>query len=317
MNNREVIRGMDLNRDFFHEFWEPMLKKELSPYREYMACGLVGEGSECFGFDDHFSADHDFGPGFCVFIPEKIAVDYGNIIKEAYERLPYEYKGYKRINTSYGGGRVGVLVLEDFYRKFTGLKDAPSDNLQWFKIPESYLAVATNGEVFMDAYGKFSRIRNVLKDFYPMDVLKKKLAARCAVMAQSGQYNYPRSIKRGDFQASFFAGHEFVKTAMSAIYLLEREYMPYYKWIFRKAEGFHNFSDALKLLKEFTILPESHDSSKLKLEIIENVSEKIANRLRKENMTKTSDSFLQSHGEELMQSIIDDRLRSLHIMIDF
>ena len=157
-------------------------------------------------------------------------------MQRAYDSLPASYKGYTRITSAQGGGRIGVLPLEGFYRKFTGLSHAPQDNMEWFRIPERFLATVTSGEVFDDHQGTFSQIRSTLKGFYPEDVLKKKLAARCAVMAQAGQYNYGRCMKRGDSQAAYLACAEFVKTAMSAVYLLNEAYMPYYKWIFRGAE---------------------------------------------------------------------------------
>ena len=49
--------------------------------------------------------------------------------------------------------------------------------MEWMRLPESYLAVAVNGEVFRDDEGRFSEIRQYLLNGYPEDVRIKKM--RC------------------------------------------------------------------------------------------------------------------------------------------
>lgn len=310
------MKGMELCRMYFEEYGRSMIENELAGYREQIAAGLVGEGSECFGFDDELSTDHDFGPAFCIWIPEKLYASAGADIQKAYDRLPRSYMGYTRTESPQGGGRVGVLTTEGFYRRFTGLDRAPADNMEWFRIPERFLATAVNGEVFMDNAGDFSGIRSMLQTFYPEDVLKKKLAARCALMAQAGQYNYGRSIKRGDSQAAYLACGEFVKTAMSAVYLLNDSYMPYYKWIFRGAQQLNVLRDAVEKLRELTLIPDTESNGRRKELIIEDISVNIGRELNRRGLTRTTEAFLQAHGEELMRSIRDNRLRNLHIMAD-
>lgn len=39
---------MELSRRYFEEYGRTMIDEKLSRYREYIAAGLVGEGSECF-----------------------------------------------------------------------------------------------------------------------------------------------------------------------------------------------------------------------------------------------------------------------------
>lgn len=310
------MKGMELSKAYFEEYGRELIEKQFSEYKQYAAAGLVGEGSECLGFDDEFSRDHDFGPGFCVWLPEAIYEQVGEQMRQAYERLPKTYMGCVRTQTAQGGGRIGVFSIGRFYQKYTGLSHAPKDNLEWFRIPERFLSTVTSGQVFCDFYGEFSQIRAVLKAFYPRDVVKKKLAARAAVMAQSGQYNYPRSMKRGDSYAAWLACGEFVRAALSAIYLLNEQYMPFYKWAFRGAEELPALRTAVQDLRELVLMTDRSETREKKEWLIENICIEIGRELNRKGFTVTTDSFLQAHGEELMRNIQDPRLGNLHIMVD-
>lgn len=60
------MRGLELAERFYEEVGRPLLTEEYPFELPRIAVGLVGEGSECFGFDDEVSRDHDWGPGFCI-----------------------------------------------------------------------------------------------------------------------------------------------------------------------------------------------------------------------------------------------------------
>ena len=60
------MKGIELSRRFFEEYGRKMIEDEFGEQKERICAGLVGHGSECFGFDDELSRDHDFTPGFCL-----------------------------------------------------------------------------------------------------------------------------------------------------------------------------------------------------------------------------------------------------------
>ena len=251
------MNGMEISRIFYARYVQPMLERDFASERHLIAVGLAGQGSECLGFDDELSRDHDFGPGVCLWIPRSEAGDLGARLAEAYGRLPQDIPECETSAIcSERGSRVGVLTIEGFYESLIGRPDPPANFMDWLRIPERYLSQTCSGEVFSDPLGSFSAVRNVLLGFYPEDVLKKKLAANCAGMAQSGQYNYGRCVKRGDFGAAYLAGAEFIQHALAALYLLNGRYMPFYKWAFRGTADFTCLPGCAGKLRALTSMPD-------------------------------------------------------------
>ena len=190
----------------------------------YYAAGLVGEGSECLGFDDEISRDHDWGPGFCLWLTEEDLAVHGKALREAYSALPREYLGVRRLRESeHSRGRVGVSSIPEFYGRFLGPKGPPETLTQWLTVSDQALSVCTNGRVFQDVPGEFTRVREKLLAGYPEDVRRKRLAAQCAKAAQAGQYNHPRCVSRGDGVAALRALGEFLDHAQAVVFLLIRE----------------------------------------------------------------------------------------------
>lgn len=75
------VKGLDLCRAYFNEVCYPLLEREFANFLPRMAAGLIGEGSECYGFDDEISRDHDFGPSFQIYIPKEDMPVYGERLK--------------------------------------------------------------------------------------------------------------------------------------------------------------------------------------------------------------------------------------------
>ena len=87
------IKGIELSREFYIRIGKPVLEELFPEYMEKAAVGLVGEGSECYGFDDILSTDHDYGPGFCVWLDREDYHKAGGRMNQIYEALPREYRG--------------------------------------------------------------------------------------------------------------------------------------------------------------------------------------------------------------------------------
>ena len=98
------MQGIELSRKYFEEYGLPMLEEQFPDLLPFVAAGLTGSGSECFGYDDEISADHDYEPGFCLFLPDESVVDRRSafLLERAYAKLPKEFMGFSRPMISWG-----------------------------------------------------------------------------------------------------------------------------------------------------------------------------------------------------------------------
>ncbi|MCD8357374.1 MAG: DUF4037 domain-containing protein [Clostridia bacterium] len=305
------MRGLELSKFYYENIGKKALEKQFPELMLRMAVGLAGEGSECFGFDDILSSDHDWGPSFCIWLSEEDYIRYGKQVQAMYSRLPGSAAGYppRKNSGALSSGRIGCLCAEHWYRRYTGYAEGPETLEQWRHVPEAFLATATNGEIFHDPMGKFSAVREKLQRFYPEDIRIKKIVARAAVMAQAGQYNYPRCVKRQEHVAAQLALAEFSRAAMSMVYLLNRKYAPFYKWMHH---GMRYMEKLPRVGVQLDMLVQAEP--KEAEERIEGICTNVAAELRRQGLTTKEDTFLLELCPDMMERIRDEKLHKTHFM---
>ena len=308
------MQGLELSERFYEEYGKPMLEEQFADLLPYIAVGLAGSGSECFGFDDDVSQDHDYEPGFCIFLPDEDIVDRRSafLLERAYAKLPKSYMGYERQKLSpVGGNRHGVLRISDFVMEKTGTRDGILTMAEWMTIPEQSLAEMTNGKLFMDSYGEMTRIRESLRVF-PREIRRKKLAGHLMNMAQSGQYNYRRCLRHKETAAAQLAVFEYVRSAMAVIFLLNDVYMPYYKWSFHALRQLPRLSLCAEVM-EYLLTTDNDASAEEKYNVIEGIAADVIDELIAQGLTKAVCGDLEKHAMSVNDGIQDAQLRNMHI----
>lgn len=235
------MTGLKLARAYWEQYGKPLLENKYPEYVGRIAAGLVGHGSECYGFDDEFSQDHDYGPGFCLWLTREDYDIIGDDLQADYNALPSTFMGYgprqHSVRAKGSNKRVGVFEIGDFFASITGFQQAPPQDAphEWMLVDEATLAAATNGEVFADPLGAFLQTRQGFQSM-PDDVRFSLISRRLGMMSQSGQYNFRRMIDRGDGPAAWLSISEFTKATASLMFLINNPltvgYLPYYKWQF-------------------------------------------------------------------------------------
>ena len=302
------MRGLEEARALYEEYGRPLLHRDIPELEGRIAVGLAGHGSECYGFDDELSRDHDFARGFCLWLTDGDDLLYGVALNRWYRSLPLGESGQR---SALAEDNCGVRRTAFFYRRYTGSPGAPESWQQWLSLPSHALAEATNGEVFRDDLGQFTAVREQLLHGMPEDVRKKKLAARLIEMAQTGQCNYSRCLKHGEAGAAALELGDFVRAACACVYLLERRHMPYTKWMFRGMDALPKLGN-LRTALEFLLTGEPDPA--LRQGVIEDICATVSAELRAQGLSDGTWDYLEPHAFAVQRGIQNPEIRALHVM---
>ncbi len=295
------ISGLELCREYYEVYCKPMLAERFSDYVDRIAVGLVGEGSDCFGYDDAFSMDHDWGPALCLWVSDSVYEEIGEVLQEAYDELPKEYKGYVYKSSSMATNRRGVFRTEEFYHSLLGAENCPKEGepwsestINWADIKDERLAAAVNGEVFARGDGTFGEIREILKS-YPKKLRFLKIAEAAARFSQSGQYNLNRMWKRKDKVAAGLMASDALKEAMKLLYYMAEVYPPHDKWLYHGLVDREEYATVLQLMERCMEVGLEQKES-----VLEQIGEELAALLYRKGYISDVGSFLQEHVGELL-----------------
>lgn len=291
--------GLRLARAYYEAYGAPLIKERFPEYEGRIAVGLAGRGSDCFGYDDRASRDHDWGPGFCMWVTDETYEEIGGELQQAYEELPMEFQGYRRAPHVNGKNRRGVMRISEFYR---GLLDADSyEKIDWRSVSDASLAAAVNGEVFRDEEGIFTAFRNRLLQGFPEEILYLKLAESTARFAQAAQYNFPRMYDRGDELTARMMVWDGIKEAMRLQLYIDGKYPLHDKWLYRSLRESQEGRSVAELLGSVQELLAKPELEKAKLQQkLEELGALFARELYARDIISDIDSYLEAHSEELV-----------------
>lgn len=303
---KDSMKGLDLAQAYFHEFGLPMLTRRFPGVVPRIAAGLAGPGSECFGYDDELSRDHDWGPGFCLWLEDDDFDRIGAELAEEYAKLPGEFLGLGPRQASPGEeGRIGPMKATEFFFLYTGLDHPPETTSEWLLVPEINWGLVTNGRVFYDPAGRFTARREKIAAYYPEDIRLKKIASRCLTIGQAGQYNMQRSFQREEPFAFHYAVSEFCRDVMWMVFLLNRRFVPFYKWLHRGVRdlpvlGRRVHQGVSEVLRRGTDINALDAAAEI-------IGDLLA-ELRRQGLSDSDSPFILDHAPEVHEKIEDEKL---------
>jgi hypothetical protein len=301
------VKGLELARRYFEDIALPAFERKAPEALQSMAFGLAGPGSECYGFDDRISRDHDWGPRVCIWIPEPLYQEQGERLQRIYDQLDKVFLGFgpvHRLDTRVR--RDGVLSIERFYRTYLGTGSPPETIRDWLLLPEEALSLCTNGEVFLDPLGSFTRMRRALLAYFPRDLWLKKIASRCRAIGEHGQYNLWRAHERGDRIAFHYHKACFARESAALTFLLAKTYRPFAKWLFH---GLRNLGRLGSVIHEHLLAVAGSEGEPTLQGQIEACLGVLIDELVDQQLAERAGPYLLDYGLQIQRTIRDPSLR--------
>ncbi|HET8907483.1 MAG TPA: DUF4037 domain-containing protein [Ktedonobacterales bacterium] len=244
MTVARFLPGQELNRLFYWEIIRPLLADRF-PDLVYSAA-LIGPGSDALGYDTVVSTDHEWGPRGLLFLRDDDYAEVAPRIDEALrQELPTTFRGYStsfsapdvsgvRCMMAGEAGRIDHHVelhtLRRFVQRELGIEpDTPLSARDWLAVPEQRLLHVTAGTVYHDGLELLTPLRERLA-YYPLDVWRYRLAAQWMRISQEEAF-MGRCGDAGDELGSRIIAARLVRDLMKLLFLQERRYAPYSKWL--------------------------------------------------------------------------------------
>ena len=311
---------IEKNRWFCDHCVAGMIHERFPEYEDRIAVGIAGEGSDCFGYDDEISRDHDFGTGVCLWLTDADMARFGSPLSAAYNELVDSAE--RAYLTERLRERRGVMTVRNFYSNILNIEcDAEKPFLseeQWLTLDHSCLKTAVNGEVFRDGPGVFTAFREYLMGYYPDRVWRMRIAQQLHEYASAFQVNYARCMSRQDTVAAELCRARGLSSAMELFFLIKREYPPYYKWTFRAlgeldTEG--SFTEKLRELSQERIRLEAWEGTRYRpnrqnyKDRIVSLSEEIASELEimlaESGLIRVRGRYLETHVGAVLAPVLN------------
>ncbi len=306
------------SRRFYDEEVAPMIAERFSRYEGRIAAGIAGEGSDCFGYFDEISRDHDFGTGVCLWLTDEDMAEFGKDLSIAYDELVDEKS--RTFLTARLRERRGVMSIHDFYsnilQRDLNTGECIITEKDWLSIDHSCLATAVNGEIFRDDLGVFSAFREALLGYYPDRVWRIRIAEKMHEYSACLQVNYARCMTRGDIVAADICKVRGLEAAMELYFLLKRTYPPYYKWTYRalkELDGNGRFSERIEELAGLKCNEEAWKGSKYHpnrqnykdriVSLAEDMAYDLSEMLRDSGLISHMNPYLEADVKKILEGI--------------
>ena len=309
---------IEKNRWFYDHHVAELIHSGFSEYEDRIAVGIVGEGSDCFGYDDEISRDHDFGTGVCLWLTDEDMELFGYPLSVAYNELVDSVE--RAYFTERLRERRGVMTIRRFYSNILNIECDPEKCFltedDWYRLDHSCLKTATNGEIFRDDPGVFTAFRRYLLDYYPPNVWRRRIAEQLHEYASSFQVNYSRCMARGDTVAAELCRAKGIASAMELFFLLRREYPPYYKWTFRALNELDKEGDFSAKIRELSLeslrseawkgtryLPNRLNFKDRIVSLSEEIASEIELMLVENGLIRVRGRYLEAHVDEVLAGV--------------
>ncbi|NKB70455.1 MAG: DUF4037 domain-containing protein [Candidatus Latescibacteria bacterium] len=252
------MKGLEIANRYFHEWGLPYLRSHHAELVDRLAAGMIS-GSDSIGADDDISRDHNWGPGFSLWLTaEDFSAKGAALAADLHGAVPDVFDGFE-IVAGFGSKAQSIRVrsMDEFFMDETsGHREMPASLDRWKPTlrDESHLYFLKHGRVFHDPLGQFSRRREAFCT-WPRPTLLGRIGNTLWQLWHYGEYNFDRVAKRGDRLAVMLCKAEFIHHAMRLCFYLEEDFVPYWKWVaycFRRLERGGEIADKLDRFNEET-----------------------------------------------------------------